>query len=482
MLPEGEVLALRPPALADLSALPRDRWRVHHTNRPDRDAWAAAGYRLEDEPGPAAVAVVFVPRSKALARGLVARAAALAPLVLVDGRREDGVDSLWRELRARRPAAEGLAQGHGRLVWFAGGAGFEDWALPGPLRGPDGLWTQAGVFAAEGPDRGSALLAAALPARLPARMADLGAGIGVLSRAVLAREGVVALDLVEAERLALDCARLNVADPRARLRWEDATAAPLGPYDGIVMNPPFHAGARAAEPGLGRAFIAAAARALAPRGEIWMVANRHLPYEAALAESFRAWEEVGGDAGFKLLHAREPRAAKGAARRVVRARRCRASRRIGRRARLEARRLPGAERLAPLDQAVELALLRGEVDGDGALDVPQLGAVAELAVGGAVVALELAEDAADADLLLLLDGVAAGEIALRLADQGVDRPGPAQDVVDAGLARGLAGGEAQGGKGQAGDDAHGDLLCNLPFPVEIARCPRAGKGARAAIG
>ena len=326
-LPEGDVLALRPPAVADLTALPRGRWRIHHGNRPDRDAWAGAGYRIEDEPGPAAAALVCLPRSKALARGLVALAAALAPLVLVDGQREDGIDSLRRDLRERRPGAEGLAQGHGRLLWFAGGAGFEDWALPGPARGAEGWWTQAGVFAAEGVDRGSALLAAALPARLAARMADLGAGIGVLSRAVLARQGVEALDVVEAERLALDCARLNLPDPRARFRWEDATAAPLGPYDGIVMNPPFHAGARAAEPGLGRAFIAAAARALAPRGEIWMVANRHLPYEAALAEAFRGWEEVGGDGGFKLLHAREPKVARGAARSVVRDR---APRRRGR--------------------------------------------------------------------------------------------------------------------------------------------------------
>lgn len=315
-LPEGEILVLRPPVAMDLFMLPPERVAIHHGFRPDRDAWAGAGLRVVDEPTPAAVALVCVPRSKALARGLVAEAARLAPFVLVDGQRTDGVDALWREVRGRREGVEGLAQGHGRLFWFAGGAGFEDWALPGPVQGEGGLWTQPGVFSADGPDRGSLMLAAALPPKLPRRMADFGAGVGVLAMAALSREGVESMDLIEGERLALDCARRNVGDPRARFLWDDATAGVRGPYDGIVMNPPFHAG-RAPEPRLGRAFLEAAARALTPSGQLWVVANRHLPYETPLAELFRQVEEIGGDAGFKLLHAAQPLKAKGAAPRGV---------------------------------------------------------------------------------------------------------------------------------------------------------------------
>jgi 16S rRNA (guanine1207-N2)-methyltransferase len=316
-LTPGDILVLRPPAEMDLFALGPERLLIHHTFRPDRDAWAGAGLRVVEEPEAASVALVCVPRSKALARSLIAEAAARAPLVLVDGQRSDGVDALWREVRARREdRVEGLAQGHGRLFWFEGGAGFEDWALPGPVQHEGGLFTQPGVFSADGPDRGTLLLVEALPARLPARMADFGAGIGVLSLAVLGREGVQAVDLVEAERLALDCARLNVQDPRARFLWEDATAGARGPYDGIVMNPPFHAG-RKADPRLGRAFLEAAAKALTPQGALWVVANRHLPYEAPLEALFRQVEEIGGDAGFKLLHAAQPLKGKGAAPRDV---------------------------------------------------------------------------------------------------------------------------------------------------------------------
>ncbi|MDT9081655.1 methyltransferase, partial [Escherichia coli] len=80
-------------------------------------------------------------------------------------------------------------------------------------------------------------------------------------------------------------------DPRARFTWADATQGRPGPFDAVVMNPPFHNG-RAADPALGLAFIRAAAHALTPSGTLWMVANRHLPYEAALREAFREVEEV----------------------------------------------------------------------------------------------------------------------------------------------------------------------------------------------
>jgi 16S rRNA (guanine1207-N2)-methyltransferase len=60
---------------------------------------------------------------------------------------------------------------------------------------------------------------------------------------------------------------------------------PTEPYDAILSNPPFHTGRRA-DPGLGRAFISAAARMLKPSGKFIMVANRHLPYEDALKDAF----------------------------------------------------------------------------------------------------------------------------------------------------------------------------------------------------
>jgi 16S rRNA (guanine1207-N2)-methyltransferase len=312
-VPAGAIAVMRPALGMDLGGLPRDQVRISHGFRPDVDYWQAAGYAVSANAAPADLAIVCVPRSKALAHAMIAEACSIAPVVVVDGQKTNGVDAIWKEVRARIGDVAGLTRAHGRLFMFPTSDRFGDWEAPPPVQGKAGFFLRPGVFSGEAVDRGSMLLATALPARLPSRMADLGAGWGYLARAVLARASVIRLDLIEAEKLALDCARLNVIDNRAFFHWEDATRfAPPAPFDGIVMNPPFHAG-RAADPDLGRAFIAAAARMLTPSGQLWMVANRHLPYEAALDAAFRDHAEIGGDGGFKIIHAARPRDSRSAA-------------------------------------------------------------------------------------------------------------------------------------------------------------------------
>ena len=71
----------------------------------------------------------------------------------------------------------------------------------------------------------------------------------------------------------------------------------------MIANPPFHQG-RAAEPDLGAAFIAAAARILTPAGRLLMVANRQLPYEATLDAAFRHWEKLAEDGAYKVMRGR----------------------------------------------------------------------------------------------------------------------------------------------------------------------------------
>lgn len=311
--PAGQIAVFGPPAGEDLSALPRDRVTVVQGFRPDHDHFAAQGWAVAPAAeGDFAAAVVFLPRAKAAAHALIAEAAARLPLgapIVVEGAKTDGIDAVTRELRARTDIAGPLAKAHGKVLALAnpGAAAFADWAAEGAARTvAEGFVTRAGVFSADAPDRGSMLLAAALPARLGPRVVDLGAGWGYLSRAILTRPDVKELHLVEADHAALACARENVPDPRAQFHWADATRLRLpGPVDTVVMNPPFHTG-RTAQPALGTEFIRAAAAMLTPGGSLWMVANRHLPYDAALRAAFREVEEVGGDGAFRISHASRP--------------------------------------------------------------------------------------------------------------------------------------------------------------------------------
>ncbi|MCC6305845.1 MAG: methyltransferase [Rhodobacteraceae bacterium] len=310
--PAGTILALGARAGGDLAALPQARTEVVQTFRPDHDALVAAGWRTGVAPeGLHAAAIVFLPRARAEARARIAAAAArLAPggVLAVDGPKALGIDALLREVRGRAAVAGVVARGHGKLFWcHPPPTAFADWAeVPHPL--PGGFVTLPGVFSADGPDPGSVLLARLLPARLPARVADLGAGWGWLAAAALARPGVEELHLVEAEARALDCARAAIGDPRARFHWADAAAfRPPRPFDLVLMNPPFHDGTTA-DPALGAALIRAAAAMLAPHGVLWLVANRHLPYEAALAAAFREVVTAATESGYKVIRAARPAA------------------------------------------------------------------------------------------------------------------------------------------------------------------------------
>lgn len=306
-LPEGPVCVMRPDATYDVAALQRDVVTIQHSYKPMVTAWGDAGFPVAQELTEVSTAIVVVPRAKALARAMIAAACAKADLVIVDGQKTDGVDSLFKACRKALGDLPSLTKAHGRIFWFQARDAFADWAAPPPAKGQHGFVTTAGVFSDGEIDAGSALLVQHLPDKLPSRMADLGAGWGYLSAEVLTRASVTSIDLIEAEALALECARANVTDPRATFHWADATAfQPAQPYDGIVMNPPFHTG-RAADPALGQAFIRAAARMLTPNGKLWLVANRHLPYEAAMSESFRTVDTIAQNGAFKVFAAAKPR-------------------------------------------------------------------------------------------------------------------------------------------------------------------------------
>ncbi|MHA6346255.1 class I SAM-dependent methyltransferase [Roseivivax sp. CAU 1761] len=305
----GPVVVFGAPGDADLAALPDTDLRVVQPLKPEADALAARGIALtETAPEGAALAVVLLPRERARAEDWIAaaeRAAAPGGLVVVDGAKTDGADALLKAVRRRVAVGGPVAKHHGKIFWFEAGGHFADWAHP-PSRIAGEWLTASGVFSADGVDPGSRLLAEALPDTLAGRVADLGGGWGYLSARILESDRVERVDLVEADRVALDCARANLDDPRIAFHWADATRwKPEAALDAVITNPPFHAG-RKGDPSLGQAFLVTAARALKPAGRLWLVANRHLPYEAVLDTLFREVAEIGGDARFKILAAGRP--------------------------------------------------------------------------------------------------------------------------------------------------------------------------------
>lgn len=310
VLPATGIIALLQPGSSNTAGmLPRDRCLVVQDFKPEHDIWAARGFDVSHATDQhAEMSVVCLPRSKVQARAMIAAACATTDgPVVIDGQKTDGVDGVLREIKKRAPVQGPISKSHGKLFWIGPGLAevFADWHA-GPALTAGGFWTAPGVFSAGAVDPASALLVAALPDTLSGHVADLGAGWGYLAAHVLARDSVASVHLVEAGHMALECARHNITDPRVQFHWADATDwAPPQRMDAVVMNPPFHA-SRKADPAIGQAFVASAARLLSPQGTLWMVANRHLPYEAELKNRFATVEEIDGDARFKLFCARRP--------------------------------------------------------------------------------------------------------------------------------------------------------------------------------
>jgi 16S rRNA (guanine1207-N2)-methyltransferase len=164
-----------------------------------------------------------------------------------------------------------------------------------------GVWSQPGVFSWDRLDPGTAMLIEHLPP-LKGRGADFGCGIGILAHAVLTSPAVTEIVLADIDRRAIECAQHNVADPRARFLWTDLRSAELADLDFVVMNAPFH-DAGAEDKSLAQTFVKRAAQALGKGGVCYMVANRHLPYEAILKPVFKRAELMIETGGYKIYEA-----------------------------------------------------------------------------------------------------------------------------------------------------------------------------------
>lgn len=321
--PAADVLFLRARSGWPLRQLPALRWHCRQTFKPLADALRRDGYAVDDDDHARyPLVLVLPPRQRDEARATFAHALTrvapggtlLACMANAEGARSGEVD-----LARLVGQVHSLSKHKCRAFWIAiddariDTALLADWAvLDAPRRILDGRFvSRPGVFAWDRIDPASALLAAHLPAGLQGHGADLGAGFGYLAAQVLERcVGVRALDVYEAEARALALARTNLAPYAARatldFRWHDVATGLGARYDFIVSNPPFHLGA-STRVDLGRAFIASAAAALQPGGQLWLVANRHLPYEAALGDRFGTVQLLAQQQGFKVVCATKAR-------------------------------------------------------------------------------------------------------------------------------------------------------------------------------
>lgn len=320
-LPADGALFLRARFGQALSGLAREQILCEQSFKPAHDILAKAGFtvRADDDGTRRALTLVLPPRQREEYRALLARAVTSTRdggIVMAAVSNLEGARTVENDLKALTGNVDSLSKNKCRVFWARiddrrDAMRIAEWLaldVPRPIEGGR-FASRPGLFAWDRLDAGSKLLVDNLPPVLKGKVADLGAGFGYLSEEVLTRyPAITHLDVVEAEKRALDMARINLAPygERVAFHWCDATKALPDTYDAIISNPPFHVD-RADRHDLGKAFIVSAAGALTSGGQLWMVANRHLPYEETLKGVFKNVAIIADNNYFKVFKAIGPK-------------------------------------------------------------------------------------------------------------------------------------------------------------------------------
>lgn len=143
-----------------------------------------------------------------------------------------------------------------------------------------------GVFSYGQLDKGTALLLDTLDQELnkaPTEVLDLGCGTGVIGLSLKKRFEETAITLADTDAIALSSSRLNTERlfPKANdihITASDRFSDISGRYQMIVTNPPFHTGVET-DYRFAQDLFSKSKQHLKLNGQLWIVANRHLPYE-----------------------------------------------------------------------------------------------------------------------------------------------------------------------------------------------------------
>jgi 16S rRNA (guanine1207-N2)-methyltransferase len=320
---DGRILFLRAqahPALQHFTG----RLTCQQTWKPRANELEAIGCRVEREAHGLYDLILSLPdpQRDLMAADLACAYDHLAPggTLIASVHNDAGSRRCEQHLREVAGDAGMLSKHHCRVVWAVKDPAhpwneerLERWRQGAVMRRIlDGrFWSRPGLFNWDRIDEGSALLAQNLPETIGGDVADLGCGWGFLSDHLLRTcHDINSLDIYDADADCFECARRNLGlvptRVKAKPHWHDVTGG-IGSrrFDAIVMNPPFHEG-KQADALIGLKFIASAAQALRTHGELWLVANRQLPYENLLNETFAQVEKVIEKGAFKVLHASHP--------------------------------------------------------------------------------------------------------------------------------------------------------------------------------
>lgn len=267
--------------------------------------------------------VVFLPKARAELEMRLALALSLAAdnarLILV-GEKKEGIAGAIKQLKAIVPQASKVDSARHCQVWCADAVepvpGFQvqDWlswdtiecaGVPVDVAGLPGIFSQDGL------DKGTRLLLETFSEQPigAGRILDFACGAGVIGAWVQAwqasqKKAVASVDAVDVQSQAIICARETYQrnGTAGTISASDGLTGMEGLWPVIISNPPFHSGVKT-DTSMTEQFLQDVKRHLQPGGELRLVANSFLPYEALIKRCIGRVERLRENGRFTVYRA-----------------------------------------------------------------------------------------------------------------------------------------------------------------------------------
>lgn len=134
---------------------------------------------------------------------------------------------------------------------------------------------------------------------------DLGAGNGVIARAIQLKKPETELHLVDDSRLAVESSKLNLESLNNQFHWNDTLENfSSETFDLVVSNPPFHFG-HETNIEVSIKLFQEVAEVLKPSGRFICVANQHLNYKTHLEKIFKSVEVIAENEKYILYQSKK---------------------------------------------------------------------------------------------------------------------------------------------------------------------------------
>ena len=160
-----------------------------------------------------------------------------------------------------------------------------------------------GVFSQNGLDVGTQVLLENLPKKVYGELLDFGCGAGVIASYYGKVFPNVNLHLLDVSALALYSAQetLKLNKLTGQIFPSNSLSDVKGKYDYVISNPPFHQGLKTNYQAT-ETFLSKIKPYLKPKGQVTVVANSFLRYQAIMEEEIGLTKILAKQKGFSVYH------------------------------------------------------------------------------------------------------------------------------------------------------------------------------------